>query len=250
MQRTPTTAPGLSIISPTQSATSMYSEARPRTAWDPQESMSRYTDETTPKARGVVPLPFTDGIPPEKEAMHTREGVMQEIFETEEELLRLFRICLRVFILPLRIQNSKAWIAGIPPNVAKLLDWFDDIVRLHEEIYQSLCLARDTMTPTTDRVSEFLRCFVLNAEVYQPYLVRLSDVSEEITTLTDAHNNDLGQFIAIQQRLPECEGWTLERLLMMPINRLAAYQDLFAVGLHRSPLSFHMKKANYIGCLS
>ena len=156
---------------------------------------------------------------------------MQEIFETEEDLLRLFHICVRLFIRPLRMQNSKSWITGVPPNVAKLFDWFDDIVTLHEEIYESLCLARDTMTPTTDRVSEVLRHFVLNAEVYQPYLVRLSDVSEEIMALTDSRNNDLGQFISLQQRQPECESWSLERLLMLPVNRLAAYQDLFAVGL-------------------
>ncbi|KJA17346.1 hypothetical protein HYPSUDRAFT_96616, partial [Hypholoma sublateritium FD-334 SS-4] len=105
----------------------------------------------------------------------------------------------RLFIRPLRVQNSKAWISGVPTNVAKLFDWFDDIVTLHEEMYESLCLARDTMTPTTDRVSEVLRHFVLNAEVYQPYLVRLSDVSEEIMALTDSRNNDLGQFISLQQ---------------------------------------------------
>jgi len=66
-----------------------------------------------------------------------------------------------------------------------LLDWFDDIVNLHEQIYQSLCSARDTQSPTTDRVSESLRCFVLKAEVYQPYLIRviLPDVSEEFHSL-------------------------------------------------------------------
>lgn len=191
--------------------------------------MGRYTDQSASKARNVDSL--NDDTLSNQDAAQTREGVMQEIFETEEDLLRLFHICVRLFIRPLRVQNSKAWIAGVPSNVAKLFDWFDDIVTLHEEIYESLCLARDTMTPTTDRVSEVLRHFVLNAEVYQPYLVRLSDVSKEIMALTDSYNNDLGQFISLQQRQPECESWSLERLLMLPVNRLAAYQDLFSVSL-------------------
>ena len=87
------------------------------------------------------------------------------------------------------------------------------------------------MSPATDRVSESIRCFVLKVEIYQPYLVRLADVSQEIASLMDNPKNDFGQFITIQQRSSECEGWSFERLLMLPVNRLAAYQDLFSVGL-------------------
>lgn len=219
--------PRLSIISPTVS--SVYEENIPDTTWTEPDTLvqNSYTHSTMNK---TTTHHTRDSYPPANEAPKTREGVIQEIFESEEELLRLFHICMQVFILPLRAQNSRSWIAGVPPNVAKLLDWFDDIVNLHEQVYASLCLARDTMSPATDRVSESLRCFVLKVEVYQPYLVRLSDVSQEIMSLTRNPKDDLGQFINIQQRSAECEGWTFDRLLMLPVNRLAAYQDLFAVG--------------------
>jgi hypothetical protein len=61
------------------------------------------------------------------EVSQTREGVIQEIFETEEDLLHLLRICMRLFVIPLRVQNSRTWITGLPPTVARLLDWFDDM---------------------------------------------------------------------------------------------------------------------------
>ena len=67
--------------------------------------------------------------------------------------LRLLHICMQQFILPLRVESSRSWITGVPRNVARPLDWFDDIANLHERIYQSLCSARDTQSPTTDRVS-------------------------------------------------------------------------------------------------
>ena len=170
----------------------------------------------------------------------SREAVIQEIFETEEDLLRLLHICMRQFILPLRVESSRSWITGVPRNVARLLDWFDDIVNLHEQIYQSLCSARDTQSPTTDRVSESLRCFVLKAEVYQPYLIRLPDVSEEISFLmTGSGESDFGQFVYLQEQTSECDGWSFQGLLMLPVHRLSAYQTLFSVGF--SFILFFMK---------
>jgi len=173
----------------------------------------------------------TPRLQSQPEISNTREGVIQEIFETEEEHLHLLHICMKMFVLPLRVQNSRSWIAGIPQSVARLLDWFDDIVNLHEQIYESLCLARDTMSPATDRVSESLRWFVLKIEVYQPYVVRVADVLQEIVNLTENTRSDLGQFIRLQQRSSGSQGWTFEKLLMLPINRLGSYQDLFAVGI-------------------
>jgi len=65
------------------------------------------------------------------------------------------------------------------------------------------------MLPSTDRVSESIRCFVYKVKIYQPYLVRLADVSQETASMMDNPKSDLGQFIAIQQRSPECEGFSL-----------------------------------------
>ncbi|KAH9475165.1 RhoGEF domain-containing protein gxcJ [Psilocybe cubensis] len=205
--------PRLSVISPTLSSPSACDERAPN------------------RSRSEEPLDENNNL------IRTREGVIQEIFETEEELIRHLHTCMSTFVLPLRVHNSRSWISGVPANIAKLLDWFNDIVNLHEQIYESLCSARDTMSPATDRVSESLRCFVLKFEVYQPYLVRLADVSEDIMKLIDDPQSDFGQFVGIQQRLPECEGWTFERFLMLPVNRLAAYQVMFARLLDLTPKS-------------
>ncbi|KAF8966077.1 hypothetical protein BDZ97DRAFT_1993890, partial [Flammula alnicola] len=51
-------------------------------------------------------VPLSDTNPPPQETSKTREAVIQEIFETEEDLLRLFHICMRMFILPLRVQKA------------------------------------------------------------------------------------------------------------------------------------------------
>jgi hypothetical protein len=226
LQQIRNTTPQLNIISPTLSSESMYDERQTNKATEyelesnlrsPEEPSS--TEESAPRSRS-------------SEFPTTREDIIQEIFETEEELLRLLHICLRTFIRPLRIQNTRSWISGIPPAVARLLDWFDDIVNLHEQIYDTLCSARDTMSPATDRVSESLRWFVLKVEVYQPYLVKLADVRMEIRRIMEDRKSELGQFIRLQERERECQGWTLERLLMLPVKRLENYQDLFAVSLH------------------
>jgi hypothetical protein len=51
----------------------------------------------------------------------------------------------------------------------------------------------------------------------------------EIQGALDDQKCELGQFIRLQEMNRECQGWTLERLLVLPVNRLASYQDLFAV---------------------
>ncbi|KAF9523338.1 hypothetical protein CPB83DRAFT_775664, partial [Crepidotus variabilis] len=108
------------------------------------------------------------------------------------------------FILPLRHQNSRLWISGVPISICRQFDWFDDIVNLHEQIYEALCSARDTMTPATDRVSEALRWWVMKAEVYQPYLVKLGHAKDEILRTRedrepDGAGADFGEFIRLRE---------------------------------------------------
>ena len=220
--------PRLSVISPTLSTSSTYEDQLPEVARYKHGATEKHAE--TAKRRPDLDIPAKDIPDISQKIFRTREAVIQEIFETEEKLLRLLHICMQQFILPLRMESSRSWITGVPRNVARLLDWFDDIVNLHEQIYQSLCSARDTQSPTTDRVSESLRCFVLKAEVYQPYLIRLPDVSEEISFLIMSGESDFGQFINLQERTPECDGWTFQSLLMLPVHRLSAYQTLFSVG--------------------
>lgn len=229
--------PRLSVISPTMSTSSTYEDQPPELAQHRHGAVEKHSE--TFKRHLGPDIPVKDA--PER-VFTTREAVIQEIFETEENLLRLLHICMQQFILPLRVESSRSWITGVPRNVARLLDWFDDIVNLHEQIYQSLCSARDTQSPTTDRVSESLRCFVLKAEVYQPYLIRLPDVSEEISFLMkDSGESDFGQFVNLQEQTSECDGWSFQGLLMLPVHRLSAYQTLFSVGF--SLLIFFLMKS-------
>ena len=224
------------MISPTLSTSSSFGDQPPEVTRHKHGVVEKHSEVSRQCSDPGISAKEIPDI--SQKVFRSREAVIQEIFETEENLLRLLHVCMRQFILPLRVESSRSWITGVPRNVARLLDWFDDIVNLHEQIYQSLCSARDTQSPTTDRVSESLRCFVLKAEVYQPYLIRFSDVSEEISLLLASGESDFGQFINLQERTSECEGWTFEGLLMLPVHRLSAYQTLFSVGLSLFLFSF------------
>ena len=227
------------MISPTLSTSSTY-EGQPPELVQRKHGVVEKHNEASKRHPGPD-TPAKDIPDVSQKVFMSREAVIQEIFETEEDLLRLLHICMQQFVLPLRVESSRSWITGVPRNVARLLDWFDDIVNLHEQIYQSLCSARDTQSPTTDRVSESLRCFVLKAEVYQPYLIRLPDVSEEISFLmTSSGESDFGQFVYLQEQTSECDGWSFQGLLMLPVHRLSAYQTLFSVGF--PPLLFFFMK--------
>lgn len=151
--------------------------------------------------------------------------MIQELRTTEETFVDRLQTCVRVFILPLRVQSSREWIAGVPANVSRLLDWFEDIVNLHLLILQALNTHHDRAWDLT----ESLRTFVPRLEIYQPYLVRLADVTEEIVVSMADESSNFGEFVNIQERTRECRGWSFEEFLMEPVHRLAAYQDLFTV---------------------
>jgi hypothetical protein len=36
-------------------------------------------------------------------------------------MLHLLGVCMRLFVIPLRVQDSRTWITGVPPTVARLL---------------------------------------------------------------------------------------------------------------------------------
>lgn len=164
-----------------------------------------------------------------------RQEIIQELYETEAAFVKRLRVAVQVFILPLRIQNSKAWVSGVPSDVARLLDWLEDIANLHTQILSSLKSARAAaqqgLQPhgTIERFTESMRTFVPRLEVYQPYLVRLADIAGLIGRLMEDERSDFGEFARIQEREGQCDGWSLEKFLVEPVNRLAKYPDLFAV---------------------
>lgn len=176
---------------------------------------------------GALRAPRDDSTLPET----ARERVIQELRTTEETFVDRLQTCVRVFILPLRVQSSREWIVGVPANVSRLLDWFEDIVNLHLLILQALNTYRDRAWDLT----KSLRAFIPRLEIYQPYLVRLADVTEEIVVSMADESSNFGEFVNIQERTRECRGWNFEEFLMEPVHRLAAYQDLFTRLLESTP---------------
>ncbi|RDB22057.1 hypothetical protein Hypma_010962 [Hypsizygus marmoreus] len=157
-----------------------------------------------------------------------RQDLIVEICQTEETFVRRLQVFVRLFILPLRVQDSKTWISGVPSEVARLFDWLEDIVVLHRQLLSSLKTARSSQYPLVERIAESMRTFIPRLEVYQPYLVKLVDVTGLINQLVQDENNDFGEFVEMQEGAPECDGWSIERFLVEPVNRLAKLPEFFS----------------------
>ncbi|KAF8882991.1 hypothetical protein BD779DRAFT_1802132 [Infundibulicybe gibba] len=163
-----------------------------------------------------------------------RQGVIQELCDTEKVFVCRMRLFVQLFILPLRAQNSKVWISGVPTEVARLFDWLEDIANLHSQILSSL-LSQTSNNDVDPGISNVIQQFIPRLEVYQPYLARLAEVSKLVTHLSRDTTSDFGEFVSLQQRTSECDGWKLEQLLLEPVNRLAKYKQLFARLLDLTP---------------
>ncbi|KAI5121536.1 hypothetical protein M0805_002596 [Coniferiporia weirii] len=155
-----------------------------------------------------------------------RQEVIWELCETEQAFLKSLRIVLKVFVHPLLLKN-RTWVAGLPSNVSRLLDWLDDIFQLHAQISSALQHARSSQYPVVLRIAETLRTFVPKLEVYQPYIVRLDEVVDEIEVMMKDPKNDLGEFFRIQSASEEIAGMTFCSFLWLPLTRLGRYLKHF-----------------------
>ncbi|KAJ6632535.1 hypothetical protein B0H10DRAFT_1636548, partial [Mycena sp. CBHHK59/15] len=107
---------------------------------------------------------------------------------------------INLFILPLRKQDSKSYISGVPVEIAKLFDWLEDISNLHAQLLTALHMQRQAQHPVVENVAEAIRgSFVRQLEVYQPYLARLVNVAGTIARLVGDQTSDFGEFVRIQQ---------------------------------------------------
>lgn len=158
-----------------------------------------------------------------------RQEILWELYETEQTFADRLHSIVRLFVQPLRAQNRKSWIVGVPDDVARLFDWLEDIVNLHLEILAALQRARKGHYSMIDRVANSLKVLVPKLEVYQPYLARLEETTASIQRLIDDGENDFGEFVSIQEASTECDGGSLEQLLIEPVNRLGQYPDYFRV---------------------
>jgi hypothetical protein len=171
-----------------------------------------------------------DSLPDQNDELELRrQEVIRELWETEKNFVQLMRIMIGLFIRPLRMKNTRVWIAGVPPDVARLFDWLEDILNLHKQIFSVLQTSLAGQSRIVKRVAAPLRNVITRFEVYQPYMVRLGDVTETIQRSRQASDNDFGEFVLIQERSPDCRGWNLERFLTEPLNRLESYPNLFGV---------------------
>ncbi|KIY67037.1 hypothetical protein CYLTODRAFT_16755 [Cylindrobasidium torrendii FP15055 ss-10] len=163
----------------------------------------------------------------------TREDVFAAFQESEAAFVARLTQTVRMFVLPLRVQDTKLWIEGVPLVIGRVLDWLEDILNLHALVLDELRQA--------DVDAEVLRAmgFPRRMEVYAPYLVRLAEGVECLRQNVDDPQNDYGEFVRMQEAQlrdeNRGEGWTLERLLVEPVNRLALYPRIFKQLLDATP---------------
>ncbi|KAI9451802.1 hypothetical protein BJY52DRAFT_1351020 [Lactarius psammicola] len=152
-----------------------------------------------------------------------RQQIIWDLCETERTFVRRLRTFVRLFIRPLRMKDSVTWLAGVPPEVARLFDWLEDLINIHAQISSALRAIVSEQYPIVMRIAGRIRSFVSRLEVHQPYVVRLESTTLLIKRLTGESGSDFGEFIRIQQEQDECNGWSVEAFLVEPVNRLVDY---------------------------
>ena len=195
-----------------------------------------YDTPRTPSAHRLSEDPYPPPPPPgkdrpdkQRQIESQRQELIFGLYESQRDFVRRMQVFLQLFILPLRVQDSRAWISGVPFEVARLFDWLEDILVLHTQILSSLETTRDAQYPVVHRVAESIRAFVPRFEVYQPYLVTFTEVAVLIGQLMRDEESDFGEFMEIQQGAPECDGWGFEKYLAEPVGRLTRFTEFFTV---------------------
>ncbi|KAH8109055.1 hypothetical protein DFH11DRAFT_1731320 [Phellopilus nigrolimitatus] len=155
-----------------------------------------------------------------------RQEVIWELCETEQAFLKSLRTVLEIFVHPL-LGKNRTWVIGLPSNVSRLMDWLDDIFQLHAQISSALQHTRSSQYPVVLRVSETLRTFIPRLEVYQPYIVRLDEVVNEIEMMMKDPKSELGEYFRIKSANEECANMTFSSFLWLPLTRLGRYLKHF-----------------------
>lgn len=216
----------------------------PRPGWRDQSQsyteMNTCNASTTPRVTESIPLrtwrstlpygAFDSLAERHGPSEMRRQEVIWELCETELAFVKSLRLILRLFVNPLR-HEDKTWIAGIPRDVTRLLDWFDDIMHLHSQISSALHATRSAQYPVVIQVAETLRPFVPRLELHQPYLVRLESVTSAVEAMSKDMLSDFGEFVRIQTTSPECESMNLSSFLLKPVQRLMKYPLFFKVSM-------------------
>jgi len=157
-----------------------------------------------------------------------RQEVIYELYRTEESFVNGLKGVVRVFSQPLRTPQGR-WIAGVPTPIARLLDWLDDIVYLHSQITSLLADLRHAQGHLVYRLADQLLDFIPRLEVHLPYLIRFESVTKSIDDMLIRPDSDFGEFVRMQQALPDCGAMPLSSFLLKPVQRLMKYPLFFKV---------------------
>ncbi|KAI7938578.1 hypothetical protein MJO28_014157 [Puccinia striiformis f. sp. tritici] len=158
-----------------------------------------------------------------------RQELIWELCETEQSFSMGLRQVIEIFAFPLRTPEG-AWITGVPAEVAKLLDWLEDIVNLHSQMAfqaKNCCQYQTQALGLVVHISEVFLELTPKLEVYQPYLVRFSQVTNSIEEMVANLDSDFGEFVRMQSSLPECGRMSLTSFLLKPVQRLMKYPLFF-----------------------
>lgn len=161
-----------------------------------------------------------------------RQRFVWEFTASEDCFVTQLQNMIQLFILPLKVRDTRMWVSGIPNDVTKLFDWLDDIVRVHAQLSSSLAARQIVDHPRLQILSEVFWSFIPRLEIYQPYLVKLEFTASVIDSLIHEGKNDFGDFIKLQEASERCQGWNLEKYLIEPVNRLAQYPEVFRASVH------------------
>ncbi|KAF7291515.1 DH domain-containing protein [Mycena kentingensis (nom. inval.)] len=157
-----------------------------------------------------------------------RQELVHDFIASEEAFVGRLTTTVKLFVIPIRMQDSRAYIAGVPVEIGKLFDWLEDILHLHTQLLNALRRAQEAQQPVVERVADAIRtAFVPQLELYQPYLARLVGVAGMIAQSVADQESDFGEFVRLQEGVGECGGWSLEALLVDPVTRLGSYPALF-----------------------
>ncbi len=217
----------------------------------PRESIGRKNQQQQPRSSVVEPRKLrpksANGGPNEEavtrqnssecnmlqvqrgESKIRRQEILWELRETEATFVHRLTCIVRLFVLPLRVQDSKTWISGVPSGIARLFDWLEDILNLHTQILSALQSMDSDQHLGVEGRAETLREFVPRLEIYQPYMVRLAEGVELVRALVADRDSDFGEFVRLQEATSDCKGWSLDRFLVEPVNRIAVYPGVFEV---------------------
>ncbi|KAI0350288.1 Dbl homology domain-containing protein, partial [Trametes cingulata] len=160
-----------------------------------------------------------------------RQEIIYALYTSEQSFVKSTRRVVRTILLPLRVRESRAWLPGIPSDIARFFDWLEDVVNLHASIARALSTVAAIWETGSivQRVAGTLKGFVPRLEVYMPYLAKYEGVKEVLHWHLEQDGGEFGEYLRMQERERPEDMWSLERLCDEPAGRLRSYLENFQV---------------------